>query len=121
MNEKLKDKLNNQRNSRNRSLKIVAGVLLVLLLAAGAAAYYWLGASLAPYRTGKKNKSNAGAWMEPPNKLNIVILGVDPRPEDGDPGRSDTLLVVTIDTGARDIRCSSCPTPMVPRSTPEEG
>ncbi len=109
MAEKLQDKLNGQRSSRTRSLKIVTVVLLLLLLGVGAVSYYWLGAPLSPYRTGKKNQTSGNAWIEPPNKLNIVIMGIDSRPQDGDPGRSDTLLVATIDTGTRDVSVISIP------------
>ncbi len=42
-------------------------------------------------------------------KRNIVVLGVDPRPEDNDPGRSDTLFVVMFDSDKKDVALLSVP------------
>lgn len=42
-------------------------------------------------------------------KKNIVVLGVDERPEEHDPGRSDTLFVVMLDTDNKSIGLLSIP------------
>lgn len=42
-------------------------------------------------------------------KKNIVVLGVDERPEEDDPGRSDTLFVVMLDTDNKSIGLLSIP------------
>ena len=42
-------------------------------------------------------------------KKNIVVLGVDERPEDDDPGRSDTLFVVMLDTNNKSLGLLSIP------------
>jgi len=42
-------------------------------------------------------------------KKNIVVLGVDERPEEHDPGRSDTLFVVMLDTNNKNVSLLSIP------------
>lgn len=42
-------------------------------------------------------------------KKNIVVLGVDERPEEDDPGRSDTLFVMMLDTTNKSIGLLSIP------------
>lgn len=42
-------------------------------------------------------------------KKNIIVLGVDERPEEDDPGRSDTLFVVMLDTTDKNISLLSIP------------
>lgn len=42
-------------------------------------------------------------------KKNIVVLGVDERPEEDDPGRSDTLFVVMLDTNTKNVSLLSIP------------
>lgn len=44
-----------------------------------------------------------------PNKLRILLLEVDERPKEADPGRSDTLLVMDIDTRTRAVSVLSVP------------
>lgn len=48
-------------------------------------------------------------YVSLPNKLNILLLGVDERPKEDDPGRSDTLLVMMIDTLTREVAFLSIP------------
>lgn len=42
-------------------------------------------------------------------KKNIIVLGVDERPEEDDPGRSDTLFVVMLDTSNKNVSLLSVP------------
>lgn len=42
-------------------------------------------------------------------KKNIIVLGVDERPEEYDPGRSDTLFVVMLDTNNKNVSLLSVP------------
>lgn len=42
-------------------------------------------------------------------KKNIIVLGVDERPEEDDPGRSDTLFVVMLDTNNKNVSLLSIP------------
>lgn len=44
-----------------------------------------------------------------PDKLRILLLGVDERPKEADPGRSDTLLVMIVDTRTRTVSVLSVP------------
>lgn len=42
-------------------------------------------------------------------KKNIIVLGVDERPEEDDPGRSDTLFIVMLDTNNKNVSLMSIP------------
>jgi LCP family protein required for cell wall assembly len=44
-----------------------------------------------------------------PDKLRILLLGVDERPKEADQGRSDTLLVMIVDTRTRAVSILSVP------------
>ena len=108
--DKLEQKLTNQKNNRRRKIiGIVIGSVTALVVLAGVLAYWWLGGALSGARPSGKNGEGAEHFIDPPNKLNIVIMGVDSRPEDDDPGRSDTLLVMTIDALSREIAIVSVP------------
>jgi polyisoprenyl-teichoic acid--peptidoglycan teichoic acid transferase len=109
MDESLEQKLMEQRWRRRRNVAMVVGAVLIFLLTLGALAYWWLDQTTAPTRPSAKRGLDAERYTDPPNKLNVVILGVDSRPQEDDPGRSDTLLVMTIDTVSHDISLISIP------------
>jgi len=106
---KLEEKLTEQRKRRRDKIWLTAGALTLLALAAGALSYWWFGGSIPTSRPGLKRGEEAENFINPPNRLNIVIMGVDERPKEDDPGRSDTLLVMTINTETRAISIISVP------------
>jgi len=48
-------------------------------------------------------------FVKPPHKLKILVLGVDSRPQEGDPGRSDTTMVFLVDSKTLEITQLSIP------------
>ncbi len=107
---KLEDRLIAQRRRSRRNLWIALSLLPILLLVAGAMSYWWFSSAKLPaVRQAPKKTEETEYFIVPPNKLNILILGVDDRPKEDDPGRSDTLLVLTIDTESREASLISVP------------
>lgn len=108
---KLEQRLNAQRKRRRRKIGIAMILLPLLLLAAGAFSYWWFSNVKIPVvrQTPKRTTPEAEHFIVPPNKLNILVLGVDDRPREDDPGRSDTLLVITLDTESREASLVSIP------------
>ncbi len=87
-----------------RSSKRVLAILLVLLLAAGivGASYYWFDSNIL------KNKAQtAEGMMVAEDKVTIMIMGVDRRADDV--GRSDTLMVATVDPNKKKAAILSIP------------
>ncbi len=109
MSVRLEEKLTEQRKKRRDKFWVIGGVLILLASLAGALSYWWFGGSLPTTRPNIKRGEEAENFINPPNKLNILIMGVDDRPKEDDPGRSDTLLVMTIDTETRGISIISVP------------
>lgn len=105
----LKERLNKQRKRRRRNALMIVGVLILLALVAGAFSYWWFGGKITTVRPSVKRTQETEHYMTPPNKLNILIMGVDDRPKEDDPGRSDTLMVMTIDTESREASIVSIP------------
>ncbi len=107
---KLEDRLLKQRKRHRRKTWIALTLLPILLIGTGVLSYWWFGSGkLAAVRPTIKRTEEAEHFIVPPNKLNILILGVDDRPTEDDPGRSDTLLVMTIDTESREASIISIP------------
>ena len=107
---KLEERLLKQRKRRRRKTWIALSLLPILLVGAGVLSYWWFGSGkLATVRPTIKRTEEAEHFIVPPNKLNILIMGVDDRPKEDDPGRSDTLLVMTIDTESREASIISVP------------
>lgn len=73
---------------------VITGVLVCLLLIAGAVAY-WVADSF-----GYLDKAKQVIGISP-KKINILVLGIDQRRNDI--GRSNVTCVVTIDTGTKDV------------------
>lgn len=100
---------------------LILFAVITVTAAAGTLAYWWDGADLAMVRPGIRPDNSPvvspGSGMveetEPllmlPHKLNVMLLGVDERPKEGDPGRSDTLLVMMVDASTREISAVSVP------------
>ena len=106
---KLSEKLSAQRKSRRRRIWLLAGIMAILALLAGLLVFWWFGGRLSTLRPSVKGDKETEHYMVPPNKLNILIMGVDDRPKEDDPGRSDTLLVMTVDTESREASIISVP------------
>ena len=107
---KLEERLNKKRKRRRRNLWVALSLLPLLLIAAGVLSYWWFGSSkITTPRVIVKRSEEAEHFIVPPNKLNILVMGVDDRPREDDPGRSDTLLVMTIDTESREASIISIP------------
>jgi LCP family protein required for cell wall assembly len=110
MTSKLEQRLKEQRKRRRRTRWMIWSLLPILFLAAGALSYWWFSSAKLPaVRQTPKRTEETEHFIVPPNKLNIIVLGVDDRPKEDDPGRSDTLLVVTIDTVSREASVISVP------------
>ena len=106
---RLEDKLTAQRKRRRRNMWMALSGLLLLAVVAGALSYWWFGGRIMARRPVVSRNQETEHYMVPPNKLNILIMGVDDRPKEDDPGRSDTLLVMTIDTESREASIISVP------------
>ena len=106
---RLEDKLTAQRKRRRRNMWMAVSGLLLLAVVAGALSYWWFSGRIMTRRPVVSRSQETEHYMVPPNKLNILIMGVDDRPKEDDPGRSDTLLVMTIDTESREASIISVP------------
>lgn len=80
-------------------------ILAIALVAALVAAYAWKD-SFSPPPPSPDNLSQAERLAL---KKNIVVLGVDERPAEGDKGRSDTLFVVMFASDKKDVALLSVP------------
>ena len=105
----LQEQLAKQRKRRRRTAMIIFGVLTLLIVAMGAVVYWLFGGLPTTLRPNIKRGADAEHFIDLPNKLNVAVLGVDSRPQDGDPGRSDTLFVVTIDNVSHEVSVVSIP------------
>ncbi|WP_166805848.1 LCP family protein [Jeotgalibacillus sp. R-1-5s-1] len=47
--------------------------------------------------------------LEEKDPISILLMGVDERPEEGDKGRADTLIVVTVNPVSNDVKMMSIP------------
>ena len=107
---KLEERFNKQRKRRRRNMWIVLSLLPLLLITAGVLSYWWFGSGkITTQRVIVQRPAEAEHFIVPPNKLNILVMGVDDRPREDDPGRSDTLMVMTIDTESREASIISIP------------
>lgn len=106
---KLEERLAAQKSIRRKRVWVVVTVLCLLASVAWAASYVWFGGKVEKPRQIVKRGEEAEHFIMPPNKLNILILGVDDRPKEDDPGRSDTMIIMTLDTVSREASIISVP------------
>lgn len=92
-----------RRKNRRRILFIVLGLLL--FFATAALSYYWLDSKLA--KKPRKGLNITSGIVVPEEKSAIMILGVDRRADDA--GRSDTLMVATVDSEKKAAAILSIP------------
>ncbi len=98
---RLEKRLVEQRKSRRSRFLLIVTCLLLFVTVAGAT-YYWSTGG----KFEKARKTGAGV-AGLPNKVNILVMGVDERSDDV--GRSDTLFVVTVDTSTNQVALLSVP------------
>ena len=95
---------------------IIAGVVLLLALAGGGYAYWYLQDTLtAITQTSDKKQQVAqeGLAVALPNQpITALVIGEDRRPGEG-PGRSDTMMMVRIDPRTKSIAMMSFPRDLV--------
>lgn len=94
----MEKRLTGQRKQRKKRIGFSIILLMALALTA-AASYLWF--------SGNFNKISRVGSLLSPQKVNILVLGVDERSDDV--GRSDTMFVVTIDTSTREVSMLSVP------------
>jgi LCP family protein required for cell wall assembly len=119
------EKKTDNKHWAQRELLLCLIFLAIFAAMAGSLIYWWSGEL---YASGRLNNSPVSSPTESsnihtaikeveakersislPHKLNILLLGVDERPKENDPGRSDTLLVAMIDTKTREASILSVP------------
>jgi len=96
---RLQKRKTGQRKINTKKILLIVVGLLIFSLAAGAS-YLYFGGNL------NKAKRTMGLTGMP-NKINILVLGVDERADDG--GRSDTMMVFTVDTKTDQVNLLSVP------------
>jgi len=119
------EKKTDKRHWTQRELLLCLISLAIFASMAGPLAYWWSGELFASGRlknspvSSPTESSDIHTDIEEveakekriylPHKLNILLLGVDERPKENDPGRSDALLVAMIDTKTREASILSVP------------
>ena len=95
---------------------IIAGVLLLAVLAAGGYAYWYLQDTVtAITQTSDKRQQVAESGLAvalPDQPVTALVIGEDRRPGEG-PGRSDTMMMVRIDPRTKSIAMMSFPRDLV--------
>ncbi|MBP1763598.1 MAG: cell envelope-related transcriptional attenuator [Firmicutes bacterium] len=95
MASRLERRLAEQKKNQKKRIFIILALFL-LFVAAATASYWWF------------NGGQLGSSLTSGNgKMNVLVLGVDER--DGDVGRSDTMMVFTVDTKTKDVSLLSVP------------
>lgn len=93
-----------QRRRKNRSKRLLAIVLILFVfLATVGASYYWFDSTF--FKDKKRDASPGQMVVE--NKMTLMIMGVDRRADDA--GRSDTLMVATVDPEKKAAAIMSIP------------
>ena len=91
----------------NRGFARITSVVLAAVFCGMLGYYFWdqkqVEESYGPSIDGMKKEERLSL------KKNIIVLGVDERPEEDDPGRSDTLFVVMLDTNNKNVSLLSVP------------
>jgi len=121
MTEMEKNTVKTKWNRHKWLIGLILFAVITVTATAGTLAYWWDGANLAMVRPGIRPDSTpvispkieivkeTEPLLMPSHKFNVMLLGVDERPKDGDPGRSDTLLVMMVDVSSREISVISVP------------
>ena len=102
MTSRLERRLTERKKSKFNNWLIVLAIILMILVVA--AVVFWFSVS---QDTINKTPRPATSEIVVPHKINILVLGVDKR--NGDNGRSDTILVATVDTNTKAVSLLSIP------------
>lgn len=97
----LQERVKKQRKNRSRRILTIVLVLFVFMATVGAS-YYWFDSKF----FGNKRNADSG-MMVAQDKMTIMIMGVDSRADDV--GRSDTLMVATVDPNKKEAALLSIP------------
>ncbi|WP_110955260.1 LCP family protein [Anaerosinus massiliensis] len=97
----LQERVKKQRKNRSRRILTIVLILFIFMATVGAS-YYWFDSRF----FGNKRNVDSG-MMVAQDKMNIMIMGVDKRADDV--GRSDTLMVATVDPGKKEASILSIP------------
>lgn len=99
----LQDRVERKRKNRKLRIKrmIAIMILLFIFLAAVGASYFWFGRTFGEDITAKEGV------MVNEDKMTVMIMGVDRRADDT--GRSDTLMVATVDPEKKAAAIMSIP------------
>ncbi len=101
MTSRLEKRLVDQRKNRRSRFLLILICLLLFITVAGATYYWSTGGTFEKARRAGANVTGL------PHKVNILVMGVDERSDDV--GRSDTMFVVTVDTGTKEVSLLSIP------------
>ncbi len=101
MASRLEKRIADQRKTRRTRFLFILTCLLLFVVVAGAT-YYW-----ATGGTFEKARKAGAEVVGLPHKVNILVMGVDERSDDV--GRSDTIMVVTVDTSTKQVSLLSIP------------
>ncbi len=97
----LQERVEKQRKNRSRRILTIVLVLFVFMATVGAS-YYWFDSKF----FGNKRSADSG-MMVAQDKMTVMIMGVDSRADDV--GRSDTLMVATVDPNKKEAALLSIP------------
>lgn len=97
----LQERVEKQRKNRSRRILAIVLVLFIFMATVGAS-YYWFDSKF----FGNKRNADSG-MMVAQDKMTIMIMGVDSRSDDV--GRSDTLMVATVDPNKKEAAILSVP------------
>lgn len=92
-------------------LLIVAGLSVIMVIAL--AVLNWPASEPADGPTGSSKLPRSGDASAtepeepPPERMTVLVIGTDSRPDD--PGRTDTIIVATVDTGTGEVHLLSIP------------
>lgn len=95
MASRLERRLTEQKRNRKKRIVVIIGLLLLFFAVAAVSFWWFFGGNL------------GSTLMGGNGKLHVLILGVDERSDDT--GRSDTMMVFTIDPKTREVSLLSVP------------
>lgn len=117
---------------KNRGIKIVLSVIIVLILIAAVIGFFIFG-KLSKVNTVKISKSSSNLGIDKSkynnnnsdyinnNYTNILLLGVDSRNPKTDPGLADSIMILTIDKAHNKIKLTSLMRDMIIDNIQGEG
>ncbi|WP_246363867.1 LCP family protein [Halobacillus locisalis] len=98
---------------RSRKWKVVLGLLTAVVLAGGFYTYHWYSGVKETFNVSMHQKVEAidssvtKEKIEKKDPLNVLLLGVDER--EGDRGRSDSMMILSLNPGTQETKIISIP------------